>query len=63
MQYVAEPSEAVNTGLWGSRALLGSPHYSGNLDILRRYIPGQECLAARIWTPPVKGPVHFFEFS
>ena len=20
-------------------------------------------LAARIWTPPVKGPVHFFEFS
>ena len=22
-----------------------------------------ETLAARIWTPPVKGPVHFFEFS
>ena len=20
-------------------------------------------LAVRIWTPPVKGPVHFFEFS
>ncbi len=22
-----------------------------------------QALAARIWTPPVKGPVHFFEFS
>ena len=31
MQYVAEPSEAVNTGLWGSRALLGSPHEMGKL--------------------------------